>query len=396
MKLLLLLEHRFYEIGGEVFCERIVNYKYLSRYLKVFDEVVVCARFGSNPPAKKVLASGAGVNFLPLPDFIGSKGILKRFGKCQKILRNHINSYDAVIIRSPSPISVIAYSIVKKSGLPFAAEIVINPQTMFCKDSYSSKLQPLLSWFFTTHTKKICSTANGVSYVTKYVLQELYPCKGMNSDSDSYFTEHYSSIDLSKEQCSHVFHTHVKGSPYIIAHTGYMDSYSKGHIIVMDVAKQLIDSGLSVEVRFIGTGTMEKEFRDYAIRLGISEKVVFCGSLNGYSEVQKELLKADLFLFPTCSEGLPRSLIEAMANNIACVSSPVDGIVELLPEQYLADYKDQQSIFTICKKLLNDETERKKAADNCYTKAQEYTSDVLEKRRTYFYKKLFDLANKTK
>ena len=249
----------------------------------------------------------------------------------------------------------MAYPIIKKSKMPFSVEIVINPKTMFCKDSYPSKLQPLLSAFFTQHTKKLCMNANGVSYVTEHVLQDMYPCKAMVTSDNRYFTEYYSSIDLNKDQCRSIFHIHEDGNPFVIVHTGYMDSYSKGHLMVMDVAKMLLDSNIPIEVHFIGTGTMEDEFKEYANKIGISKSTVFCGSLNGYSEIQRELEKADLFLFPTCSEGLPRSLIEAMANNIACVSSPVDGITELLPTEYLANYKDKTAIFDICYKLLNDE-----------------------------------------
>lgn len=392
MKLLLFLEHRFYKVGNEVYCERIVNYKYLTRYLSVFDEVTVCARFGENVPSKKVLASGKGVSFLPLPDFMGSSGIAQQYTKCKKVITENLSQFDAVIIRSPSPISVLAYPLVKKSGLPFSVEIVINPQTMFCKDSYPSKLQPLISSFFTNHTKKLCMNANGVSYVTEHVLQELYPCRAMTMPGKEYFTEHYSSIDLSKEQCSDKIHKHNPGTPYVIAHTGYMDSYSKGHIMVMDVAKKLLEKNIPVEIHFIGTGTIENEFKQYAKSIGISESVIFCGSLNGYEEVQKELAKADLFLFPTCSEGLPRSLIEAMANSIACVSSPVDGIVELLPSEYLVNYKDKNKIAEVCYTLLTDENKRREAALYCYDKAMEYTSDILDNRRKAFYKKLYDLS----
>ena len=392
MKLLLFLEHRFYYAGDNVYCERIINYKYLKRYLNVFDEVTVCARFGKTVPDKKILASGSGVNFLPLPDFMGSNGLAKEYINCCKIIKNNIKNYDAVIIRSPSPISVIAYPIVKKSRLPFAVEIVINPQTLFSKDSYPSKMRLLMSAFFVHHTRQLCMNANGVSYVTEHVLQKLYPCKAMLTNDKRYFTEHYSSIDLRKDQCSSVFHVHEEGKPFIIAHTGYMDSYSKGHLIVMDVAKTLLDNNVPVEIHFIGTGTLENDFKKYAYKIGISNSVVFCGGLNGYPEVQKELAKADLFLFPTCSEGLPRSLIEAMANNVACISSPVDGITELLPPEYLANYKDRTAIYKICIKLLKDDSLRKKAADICFERAQGYTSDLLDARRSSFYRKLYELA----
>lgn len=387
MRLLLFLEHHFFRIDGEVYCDRIVNYNYLTRYLDAFDEVTVCARFSNEIPKKRMQVSGEGISFLPLPDFQGSTGIIKNYSAIRKIIKNNIHKYDAVLMRSPSPISFIAHGIVKASGIPYAAEVVINPATMFSKDSYPSKLRPLISWAFIEHTKSLCQNANGVSYVTENVLQSLFPCKGMNSDDAKYFTEHYSTIDIRDYQYTEKLPDENKNR-FSIVHTGYMDSYSKGHLKVIEVASILINRGYDVDVSFIGTGDLESEFKECAKKKGIIDRVCFCGSLNGYTEVQKQLLKADVFLFPTCSEGLPRSLIEAMANSLPCVSSPVDGITELLDKDFLVDYKDAQGMANGIQRLIDDVNLRRETAQRNYNKAKEYQYDILRERRKTFYNKL--------
>lgn len=46
MKLMVVLEHRFYEYpNGEIYSERVIDYDFLKRYLNVFEEVIVCGRF---------------------------------------------------------------------------------------------------------------------------------------------------------------------------------------------------------------------------------------------------------------------------------------------------------------------------------------------------------------
>ncbi len=258
MKLLLFLEHRFYRVGTEVYCERIVSYTYLQRYLKVFDNVTVCGRFGTEIPKKRLQVSGEGVSFLELPDFQGVNGLAKNYLPCKRIIESHIKAYDAIMIRTPSPISMFAYPIVKKSGLPFAIEMVINPKTMFSKDSYPFKLQPLVSAAFTRHTKSICMTANGVSYVTEHVLQDMYPCRAMKEKNNpKYFTASYSTIDLEDKNYWNHPHVHLGGQPFTITHTGYMDTYSKGHIAVIGVASKLINDGIDVRVNFIGAGDLK-------------------------------------------------------------------------------------------------------------------------------------------
>lgn len=389
MKLLLFLEHRFYKVEDKVYCERIVSYRYLQRYLNVFDNVTVCGRFSTDIPEKKIQVSGDRVDFLELPDFQGYNGIAKNYPKCKRIIESHIKEYDAVMIRTPSPISMFAFPIVKKSGLPFAIEVVINPKTMFSRDSYPSKLQPLISALFTKHTKEICMTANGVSYVTEHVLQEMYPCRAMiEKDNPRYFTANYSTIDLSEGQYWDKPHKHVEGQPYVITHTGYMDTYSKGHLAVIDVAAKLFETGIDFEVNFIGAGELEQEFKQHAREKGILEHIIFHGSLNGYEKIQTILRKTDVFLFPTSSEGLPRSLIEAMANSCAAVSTPIDGIVELLPAEFLTDYHDINGLYERVKKLLIDDKKRAESAMLNYKKARQYRNEILNVKRNAFYSAL--------
>lgn len=399
MKLLLVLEHRFFILpdGKTVYCERNVDYSFLERYLQVFDAVTVCAR-AQNVSADfkgKLLASGDNVDFMPLPDFRGSTGIVQNYWKCRKIIKENISRYDAVMLRSPSPISLLALNPVIHSKKPFAAEFVINPRTMFDKDSNPTRraIVGLMQMMFVNHAKKLCRTANGVSYVTEHVLQEEFPCRAITEgESERYFTEHYSTINIAKEDYSGVHEPSKEGEPVKICHTGYMDGYSKGHLAVMDVVKNCIEDGLNVELHFIGSGRIENRFKQYAVDNGIGDKVVFFGQLFGYKQVQKALMDCDIFLFPTRSEGLPRSLIEAMANGLACVSSPIDGIKELLEPEYLVDYKDIDVMTRVVEELVKNKDKRLAAAERNYNKSLEYENSILTERRIRFYRKLRRLA----
>ena len=203
--------------------------------------------------------------------------------------------------------------------------------------------------------------------MTEHVLQEEFPCRAIiDGESDKYFTEHYSTINISEADYSGVHEPPKEGGPVVICHTGYMDGYSKGHLAVMDVVKNCVNDGLNVELHFIGSGTIEDKFKQYAVDNGIGDKVVFLGQQYGYKQVQKALIDADIFLFPTRSEGLPRSVIEAMANGLACVSSPIDGIKELLEPEYLVDYKDIDGMTRIVEDLVRNQDKRMRAAERNY------------------------------
>ena len=66
-----------------------------------------------------------------------------------------------------------------------------------------------------------------------------------------------------------------------------------------------------------------------ARELGIENRIHFLGFR---TDVKELLTGADIFLFTTRQEGLPRSMMEAMASGLPCVSSRIRGNVDLIEE----------------------------------------------------------------
>lgn len=391
MKLLLFLEHRFFiNKKKEVFCERVVDYEFLKRYLNVFDEVYICARTEKvNEDFKTNLrVDGPRIFLVELPDFKGNFGIIRKYLECKRIIEDSIKKYDVALLRGPSPISLLALNLVVKSKIPFAVEFMVNPETTFNKEVYKGKFSYLIRKIFVNHAKKLCMSANGVSYVTEKILQSKYPCQAMlKGESEEYFTSYYSTINL-KDKDFYNRDSVNNTDKFVIIHVGFMDKYSKGHREVIEVAKRLLDKGYNIEVKFIGTGNLENNLKKMCKNLGIEKNIIFKGQIDRIEEIQKEHKKSNLFLFPTKSEGLPRALIEAMANSLPCVSTPVDGIPELLSKEYLVDYKNIDTIVNIVENFILDKNLCLKEGKRNYKKALEYKDNELEKRRTEFYKKL--------
>ena len=75
IKVLIVLENHFYiDNTGRIWCDRIIDYNYLKRYLKVFDSVMIagrCSKLKDNDKGK-LLVSGNNVEFIALPEFIRS------------------------------------------------------------------------------------------------------------------------------------------------------------------------------------------------------------------------------------------------------------------------------------------------------------------------------------
>ena len=83
------------------------------------------------------------------------------------------------------------------------------------------------------------------------------------------------------------------------------------------------------KVLLVGDGPDEKRLKKLSCSLGLSEKIIFTGSLK---DTKHALSTMDIFVLPSINEGLGLSLIEAMASGKACIASKVGGIETLIED----------------------------------------------------------------
>jgi glycosyltransferase involved in cell wall biosynthesis len=95
----------------------------------------------------------------------------------------------------------------------------------------------------------------------------------------------------------------------------------KNHIALLAA----LDAHPGFRLALVGTGPLEGELREAATPL--RDAVLFLGHRN---DVPDLLAAADLFVLPSLFEGLPLSLIEAMAAGLPAVTSNVGGVDEVV------------------------------------------------------------------
>ncbi|MBR3595295.1 glycosyltransferase family 4 protein [Candidatus Saccharibacteria bacterium] len=394
MKALIVLENHFTkDITGNIWCDRVVDYNYLQRYLKVFDEIILAGRtqIVRKIKDKKLLVSGEHIKFAPMPDFKGAKGLLINLLKLKRIIREQTRKVDCVIYRAPTHLSLFTYKEVLRQKKPLALEFMMASDKMFDGDGV---VKDMLNKIIDKKAKKMCLKADGVSYVTEHILQERYPCQAtLNPHNKKYFTSSYSSIDL-EEKMYHQQNWSKNSKPkcFHIIHTGYMDSYRKGQDVLIKAARIVSEKGYNIDVTFIGDGEKRAEFKELAEKCNIENIVHFKGLIKDKPTILKELRKSHLFVFPTQSEGLPRTVIEAMSQGLVCISSPVDGIPELLDANFLINYADAKGYADKIIELINDWDKCCLVSTANYEKSLKYASKFLTSKRTSFYQKLYNLA----
>ncbi|WP_294413174.1 glycosyltransferase family 4 protein [uncultured Ruminococcus sp.] len=373
---------------GEYWCRTAVHgYDFWKRYLNVFEDITVVARMQnmeSVDDAVYTRADGKGVHFIELPFIRGTKGYLKNYFKLKRIMKNIISDEKCGIFRLPSLPTFMLLKEFKKTKRPYAIEVIVDPE-----DAYSRNI--IAKIVLTTMLKKECKKANGVSYVTKDYLELKYPSHShIYGESKKYFNSYYSSIKLDnsffynerKYECNSV-------NEFRIIHiASAINSDVKGHSTLLKVVKNITDKGIKVSLRCIGDGDRRRYYEEMAKELGISNEVRFLGLFSKKDELRKQLIDSDLMLFPSRAEGLPRVVIEAMATGLPVLSTPVNGIPELLEDKYLFDPDDVEGFSKKIISLISNKSELQSMSINNYNKAHNYSDTILQSRRDNFYKKL--------
>ncbi len=80
-----------------------------------------------------------------------------------------------------------------------------------------------------------------------------------------------------------------------------------------------------------GDGPMREELCEYADRKGLSDRVVFLGQV-AYEEMPELYRSGDLLVLPSRAEGVPRTVLEAMASETPVVCSALDQVQSVLGE----------------------------------------------------------------
>jgi glycosyltransferase involved in cell wall biosynthesis len=97
---------------------------------------------------------------------------------------------------------------------------------------------------------------------------------------------------------------------------------------LLEALSLLRRQGVAAIAEFVGSGDIGPDLAARAAQLGVADRVRFLGGLHS-SQVPERLRQADVFCVPSFAEGLPVSIMEAMAVGVPVVTTYIGGIPEL-------------------------------------------------------------------
>ncbi len=108
---------------------------------------------------------------------------------------------------------------------------------------------------------------------------------------------------------------------------------AKDHVSLVRAFGTVLDSLPKAELHIMGEGPCRQAIEKAIAGLGSAGRVVLHGA---GSDVAGFLSSLDIFVLPSLDEGLPISIMEAMAAGLPVISTRLPGLTELVPESLMA------------------------------------------------------------
>jgi len=103
----------------------------------------------------------------------------------------------------------------------------------------------------------------------------------------------------------------------------------KGTEIVIEAMRELLADFPALQLDVVGDGGALADLKRLAAELGIADHVAFHGKVN-HEAVLRLLRQADLFCYPTDSEGFPKVVLEALATGLPVITTKVSILPQLI------------------------------------------------------------------
>jgi glycosyltransferase involved in cell wall biosynthesis len=268
----------------------------------------------------------------------------------QKIrnIRNLIRSIDpdvVVVVQGNIELSFPGLIAAKKEGkttisfIPMATKIIVKRIGGLILNYIQQYLYSLPDKFITTSasSKNMLLTCGAISDISVvYYGPDISLCKIKNRE------ESRIKYDISKED-------------YILAVIGRTQFIHKAQDFLVQTLLEHRQKLKNIKLFVVGDGPDELQLREIVQSNNMNDIVTFVPWENDLSYIYSAI---DMLVIPSWYEGLPLVMLEAMYYGLPIIASDVDGMAEILPNQWLFKCGDSNALIeTFFKVMQADNSE---------------------------------------
>lgn len=388
VKVLFAHDHILYKYQNDYYSSGGLSKSSLERYTNVFNELIVLSRQKQvkSIPQKMTKATGKNMTFKAVPNINSLKGFFQ-IKRVEKSILTTLQKVDAVIVRLPSIIGNITLKIAKKMDIPYLIEVAGCAWDAFWYHSLKGKIMAPIMYITTKNNVK---RAPYVHYVTKHFLQNRYPTRGKSINCSNVVLDKINPEILAKRL--NRIKTFKLDNTIVLGTIGALDVKYKGQENVIKAISNLKKQGYKLKYHLVGGGNA-----DYLNNIIIEENLIDEVSIKGkmsHEKIYAFFDSLDLYIQPSLTEGLPRSVIEAMSRACPVMGTTAGGIPELVSSGFLFKKNSVKEIEEKLK-LISEKTLENEAIRS-FEAVKEYDKKVLELRRYNFLKEFYDYSKKQK
>lgn len=214
---------------------------------------------------------------------------------------------------------------------------------------------PLINWLLYYPAERFCAhftdaliTINHEDYerAKTFAAKEVYYIPGMGVDCKKVALEAAQPSRLRE-------HYHIPENAFVVLSVGELNQ-NKNHRVILEAIHRLFDNDIYYVI--CGKGDQRETLTALAQEYGMDDRLKL---VDFQKNITEWLSIADVFAFPSIREGLPMSLLEAMAAGLPCVVTNIRGTMDIFGQaQCTSLYKsDDVNRFAEAIKSLKEDSD---------------------------------------
>jgi len=160
----------------------------------------------------------------------------------------------------------------------------------------------------------------------------------------------------------------------------------KGFDILLAAVRIILKDHPATSIVIAGDGPLKSELVDLSRDLGVFENVVFTGFRDDIYDIVNMF---DIFVVSSFHEGIPMSVLEAMALSKPIVSTNVGGMIEIIEDGdsgLFADARDSGALAAQCGRLLDDLSLLERIGEGARERvSNEFSAEILTEKMFSLY-----------
>lgn len=369
-------EQRLVIVNGTAWAPPSFGHDYWASFLGVATHTTLIAR---SEPAAKVPAGfapveGPNVRALLLPPLRVRAAVVPEMATSLVRLAR-LDRRAALVLRMPGMVASLTLLVALIRRQPFAVQLVGDPIDVTFVAGVAGRIGRVAGALMAASVAVACRKAAVVSYVTGSYLQRRYP-PGRRSKAHA-----VSDVRLPEH-----LPRHDPGQPtedIRITTVASMEQVYKRVDLLVDAVAILREEGWPIRLAVVGAGALTAGYEDRAGDRGIGTATTFHGTLPR-TDVLELVASSHLFVLCSDTEGMPRSMIEAMATGTPCIGSAVGGTTELLPPYALFARGSLIGLVAALRRHLVSPALRRRSSEEMVARAAPFAATALSREQERF------------